>query len=737
MRSTVKPGILLGAIAAGLALTAFVALANDRATWVVQSFVSGVRILHTKGLSGSGQLVTVADGGPWMDHPALADPNRPFDCQNPNGSVGPLHRKVEAYLSSTCGGPGNCDNPHGTHDAGTIAGDAPPYGSWNDMDGHAFGSRLIVVDLGVGQCVPTDEELTAEVYQPSYDLGSRIVSEGFGTTNSGGFDYNTEAEESDEFAWNHKDYLMVIGSGNEGHKSCSGSGTACSTSADCPHEVCVGGGGICSPGGGACQFDSDCPPPNGHCVISGEGGTCQGSGAGCNSSNDCPLEQCPGFSRIRSEAQAKNVITVGASKNGSLAQEVTSFSSWGPAADGRLKPTLLAPGLDICTASPNPGDGCLPGVSYYESVQGTSFSHPAVSGSAALVRQYFTGGWYPSGIQGSSPTVNPSSALLRAVMINSATEMTGAGAYPNPSVPKYPNAAQGWGRLLLDNALYFSGDTRKLVVCQDKNGFTTMGQQRQVNFTVAGSSVPLEATLVWTDPPRVPYDAHAVQLVNDLDLLVTSPNSGPQYKGNVFAGGNPGQSGTGGLADHVNVEENVLRYSPTTGNWNVKVTAYNQMASAQPFALAITGNLSVFWGYVGAVADYQTSPGEIFQNNWAATLTSNNTREVLKETSGGLTHTWIVDNVPCSSSRHLLHLEGNRPNNSDGDNFQFYYSTDGTSFTLIPGALIDDAKEGSGGWDSAFDDAGLMGRIYIQVRDTVAGGGSSLDKVHIDHLEIR
>ncbi|HEU5179547.1 MAG TPA: S8 family serine peptidase [Candidatus Polarisedimenticolia bacterium] len=748
---TAKRRIVWTTVAFTLAMVAVAVLANDKATWVLQTFSEGNRILYTKGLSGSGELVTMADGGPWMDHPGLSDPNRPFDCANPNGSVGSLHRKVQSWTIASCS-PGTCMSTHGTHDAGTILGDAPnaiqTYNSWEGMDGHAYAARLAVFDIGVGQCQPTDPvtglpRLTAEIFQPSFDLGSRIISEGFGTVNPGtgsNRNYNKSAEQTDQFAWDHKDYLIVIGAGNEDHNVCQGHGTACSVQADCPHETCLGGN--CE-GGAPCHVDSDCPQGTGPCQVPPEGNTCQISGTACTADVNCPLETCgspANLSNIRCEAQAKNVITVGSSQNGDQAQNVSTFSSWGPSADGRIKPTLMVPGEGVCTASPNTGDGCLSGATNYETVSGTSFSHPAASGNAALVRQYFRAGYYPGGTSGGSPTLLPSAALLKAVMINSAEEMTGSGAYPNPAAPRYPNNAQGWGRMRLDSALYFSGDTRKLVVCQDKAGMDSAADLRQVSVNVpsGGGTEPLEATLVWTDPPRVTYDADATQLVNDLDLLVKSPSNGPQYKGNVFTTNSPHQSDTGGSADHLNVEEDVLRFNPSIGAWTVQVTAFNQPLSNQPFALAITGNISLIAGANKvASSDYSTNPGQIFQNNYTATFTSNDTYEVLKETSGGLTHTWKFTKTPCGTSRHLLHIEASRPNNPDGDNFQFYYSTDGVNYSAISGALVNKAFDIVGGTDYAFDDAGLMGHIYIQVRDTVAGGGSSLDTLKVDYLEIR
>lgn len=42
---------------------------------------------------------------------------------------------------------------------------------------------------------------------------------------------------------------------------------------------------------------------------------------------------------------------------------------------------------------------------------------PVVAGSAALVRQYFTDGFYPSGRATPADALTPSGALIKAVMI--------------------------------------------------------------------------------------------------------------------------------------------------------------------------------------------------------------------------------------------------------------------------------------------------------------------------------
>ena len=74
---------------------------------------------------------------------------------------------------------------------------------------------------------------------------------------------------------------------------------------------------------------------------------------------------------------ARNVITVGAYRTdtGSLA----SFSGRGYTADGRIKPTLVAPGVNVMTTIPGGG---------YGRKTGTSIAAPFVTGSAALLMEW-------------------------------------------------------------------------------------------------------------------------------------------------------------------------------------------------------------------------------------------------------------------------------------------------------------------------------------------------------------
>ncbi len=212
---------------------------------------------------------------------------------------------------------------------------------------------------------------------------------------------------------------------------------------------------------------------------------------------------------------------------------------------------------------------------------------PGVAGMAALTRQYYADGFYPSGAANAPDAINPSAALVKATLINSATQMSGEGNIPNNN--------QGWGRVLLDDAVYLAGDSRRLFVDDNAAGFPngSSNETRTYQINVAAGQ-SFKATLAWTDFPSTP--AAATNLVNDLDLEVTGPDG--TFRGNVFTSG---QSSTGGTADRKNNVEQVLRNAPTAGLWTITVRSFTVPQGPQPFALVVTGAISLCAG-AGSVA---------------------------------------------------------------------------------------------------------------------------------------
>lgn len=63
---------------------------------------------------------------------------------------------------------------------------------------------------------------------------------------------------------------------------------------------------------------------------------------------------------------------------------------------------------------------------------------PVVAGSAALVRAYFMGGYYPptaTGAKDPARAFSPSGALVKAVLINGAAQLRGSVSVQNMNIP--------------------------------------------------------------------------------------------------------------------------------------------------------------------------------------------------------------------------------------------------------------------------------------------------------------
>jgi len=90
----------------------------------------------------------------------------------------------------------------------------------------------------------------------------------------------------------------------------------------------------------------------------------------------------PGNYTIGSPGGARDVITVGACDD---TNQIANFSSRGPTQDGRIKPDIVLPGVDIVSARAN---GTFMGRvvdSYYTSCSGTSMATPHAAGLCALL----------------------------------------------------------------------------------------------------------------------------------------------------------------------------------------------------------------------------------------------------------------------------------------------------------------------------------------------------------------
>lgn len=295
-----------------------------------------------------------------------------------------------------------------------------------------------------------------------------------------------------------------------------------------------------------------------------------------------------GAAGITKPANAKNVITVGASQNDRCGSYIPSqcsgpnidgiacFSSRGPS-QSRIKPDIVAPGTDILsTGSRDPmadfGGWDQPWTGPDLALMpGTSMASPLVTGAATVYMEYHleTFGQLPS------------PALLKAVLINTATNMGGS----------FPSNIQGWGRLDLLKAVEGPANGEIIHFDQHEVNHLTTGQSWVTEVSVSSDDEPLRLSLVWTDPEGSTNCSSC--LINDLDLIVTAPD-GTVYRGNQFGGAWSASNPAG--RDSINNVENVYIELPQSGLWTVEVNAVSvsrnpRTLSGQDFALTISGAL--------------------------------------------------------------------------------------------------------------------------------------------------
>jgi len=94
------------------------------------------------------------------------------------------------------------------------------------------------------------------------------------------------------------------------------------------------------------------------------------------------------FDIVPTYGTAKNIISIGAVNPipaGYVSPSdvvLASFSSWGPTDDGRIKPDLVADGINVLSSTSTSNNA-------YAIFSGTSMSSPAAAGSAFLLQEYY------------------------------------------------------------------------------------------------------------------------------------------------------------------------------------------------------------------------------------------------------------------------------------------------------------------------------------------------------------
>ena len=271
-----------------------------------------------------------------------------------------------------------------------------------------------------------------------------------------------------------------------------------------------------------------------------------------------------GVSGVTSPSTAKNALSIGASTTGAFGSDpvgqVFNESSSGPTSDGRIKPDLVAPGVMICSARAQEADLASGGncsnslhsdgsTPLYMTLNGSSMSTSVVAGASAMAREY---------LREEVGIATPGSDLIRALLVNGADDI---------GVQNIPNSREGWGQLNISNSLLPKSNGVNQSVFYDQGRQLMPGHSFIYTFDVSGGS-GIDVTLAWNDKEgSASADQNASRLVNNLDLVVTSPD-GEVYRGNNFANG---ISQTAGSSDQLNNLERVSLPSSQSGLWSIQV----------------------------------------------------------------------------------------------------------------------------------------------------------------------
>jgi hypothetical protein len=233
--------------------------------------------------------------------------------------------------------------------------------------------------------------------------------------------------------------------------------------------------------------------------------------------------------------QAKNCITVG---NLTYQDVLATSSSRGPAYDGRIKPDVCAVGTDVySTVNSN----------IYELKTGTSMSCPGVSGT---ITQLYHG--YKATHGGN----NPPSALIKAVLLNTADDLGNPG----------PDYKHGWGRVNARRAFALLQNNQFIIDSLSQGGIKTH------TLSVPAGVSEVRVMVYWPDQPATAGAAKAI--INNLNMTVVTPASTTVFPWVLNSAPNAttlNQNAVQGI-DSLNNMEQVTITSPAPGNYTVNIS---------------------------------------------------------------------------------------------------------------------------------------------------------------------
>jgi subtilisin-like proprotein convertase family protein len=279
-----------------------------------------------------------------------------------------------------------------------------------------------------------------------------------------------------------------------------------------------------------------------------------------------------GYDILSGTKISKNNIVVGAINNmpsytNSNSPVMSNFSSWGPCDDGRIKPDLVAKGVNVSSTT------SLGSVSATTTMSGTSMASPSIAGGLLLLQQHY------NNVNGNFMLA----ATLKGLALHTASE---AGSSIGPDY------RFGWGVLNCTAAADVIS----------KNGLTSRiqeltlnpGQTIVLNVRAAGGNIPLMASISWNDPAGTTnngiIDSRLPALVNDLNLRLSKGED--LFFPWKLDPANPANAATKG--DNLVDPFERVEVMNASGSYTVVISHKGSMATPQKFSLIVSGEANDF-----------------------------------------------------------------------------------------------------------------------------------------------
>ena len=276
-----------------------------------------------------------------------------------------------------------------------------------------------------------------------------------------------------------------------------------------------------------------------------------------------------GYNLTRGMQNAKNFLTIGAvnevtNYTNSSSVTMSTFSSWGPTDDGRIKPDIVTKGTAVrsTTSATDTSSG---------NNQGTSMASPNITGTALLLQQYYS-------------TLNNNymrAATLKGIILHTADE---AGSSTGPDYQF------GWGLINAEKAADVITQKGIMKSIIDEN--TINDQQTFQKVIYSDGLQPLTASLSWTDRPSTAnssiIDPINLNLINDLDIRIIR-NTAVYFPWTL----DPANPWSDATRDADNFRDNFEKISidtPDAGMYTISITHKNTLVGgAQNYSLIVSG----------------------------------------------------------------------------------------------------------------------------------------------------